>query len=108
MCTVKYTPTLRCPHQLSTNIPGSHFTVHVLPSPVMTEAVERRSLVPHTIVGSKSGEEVVSKSACRVEWVRRSSHLYLMGYCRRGQFDDLAGTAETTDNEILVADKFNH
>ena len=55
------------------------FTVHVLPSPVMTEAVERRYVVLHTNVGSKSGEEVVSKSARRVEWVRRSSHLYLVG-----------------------------
>ena len=74
-----YTPTLRGPYQLSTNIPGSHFTVHELPSPVMTEAVERRSIVSHTIVGSKSGEEVVSESARRVEWVRRSSLLYLVG-----------------------------
>ena len=79
MCTVKYTPTLCGPHQLSTNIPGSHFTVHVLLSPVMTEAVERRSVVTHTIVGSKSGEEVVSESAHIVEWIRRLSHLYLMG-----------------------------
>ena len=68
-CTVKYTPTLCGPHQLTT---GSHFTVHVLPSPVMTEAVERRSVIPHTIVGSTSGEEVVSKSDHRVEWVRRA------------------------------------
>ena len=38
VCTVKYTPTLHGPHQLritirDTDIPGSHFTVHVLPSP---------------------------------------------------------------------------
>ena len=78
MCTVKYTSTLSGAHQLSTNTPGSHFTVHVLPSPVMTEAVER-SVVSHTIVGSKSGEEVVSESAHRVEWVTRSIHLYLVG-----------------------------
>ena len=65
MCTVKYTPTLCGPHQLSTNIPGSH--AHVLPSPVMTEAVERRSIVSHTIFGSKSGEEVISESVHRVD-----------------------------------------
>ena len=28
--------------------------------------------------------------------------------CRRGQFNDLAGTAVISDNEILVADKFTH
>ena len=58
----------------------------------------------HTIVGSKSGKEVVSTER-RVEWIRRASHLDLVG---RGQFDDLAGTAMSSDNEILVADKFNH
>ena len=66
MCTVKYTLTLRGSLKLSTNIPGSHFTVHVLPSPVMTEAVERRSVVSH-IVGSKNREEVVNESARIVE-----------------------------------------
>ena len=30
------------------------------------------------------------------------------GIVQRGQFDDLAGTAMSTDNEILVADMFNH
>ena len=78
MCTVKYTLTLRGSLKLSTNTQGSHFTVHVLPSPVMTEAVERRIVVSHTIVGSKSGDEVVSKSVRRVEWVRRLTHLYLV------------------------------
>ena len=67
MCTVKYTLTLRGPLKLSTNIPGNYFTVHVLPSPVMTEAVERRSVVSHIIVGSKNREEVVNESARIVE-----------------------------------------
>ena len=108
MCTVKYTPTLGGPHQLSTNIPGSNFTVHVLPSPVMTEAVERRSVVPHTIVGSKSGE-VVSKSAhySRVgKKIKSFGSRWIIEEVM--QFDDLTGTAMTSDNKILVADKLNH
>ena len=53
VCTVKYIPTLRGPHQLritirDTEIAGSPFTVHVLPSP------EMRGVLQNTITGTKS------------------------------------------------------
>ena len=69
MATVSYTPALRGAHQLKitvgdTDIPGSPFTVHVLPS------LEMRGVPINTITGvrypldvavSKSGEVVVSE-----------------------------------------------
>ena len=69
MATVSYTPTLRGAHQLKitvgeTDIPGSPFTVHVLPS------LEMRGVPINTITGvcyprgvavSESGEVVVSE-----------------------------------------------
>ena len=88
--TVKYTPTLPGPHQLritirDTDIPGSPFAIHAMPSP------EMRGDVKHIISGlnkpwgvavSKNGEVVVSEnyalvtaSVCTVGRGRRSGHL---------------------------------
>ena len=79
MATVSYTPTLRGAHQLKitvgdTDIPGSPFTVRVLPS------LEMRGVPINTITGvrypsgvavSESGEVVVSEwqwRKCSVQW----------------------------------------
>ena len=76
VCTVTYTPTLRGRHQLritinETDIPGSPFTLHVLPSPEMRGVVQRTITgvsKPCDVAVSKSGEVVVyeSSSCCSV------------------------------------------
>ena len=119
VCTVKYTPTLRGPHQLKitirdTEIPGSPFTVHVLPSP------EMRGVVQHTILAvpgsygvavSKSGEVVVSEyfSHCVGVYSREGKNIRSFGSegSSTGQFNYPQGVAITSDNHILVADRNN-
>ena len=119
VCSVKYTPALRGPHQLTitirdTEIPGSPFTVHVLPSP------EMRGVVQHTIPAlyrswgvavSKSGEVVVSeyKRCCINVYSRERKKIRSFGSDEfsKGQFQYPRGVAITSDNHILVADEVN-
>ena len=119
VCTVKYTPTQRGPHQLritvrNTDIPGSPFTICVLPSP------EMRGVVQHTITGidspgdvavSKSGEVVVSeyKSHRICVYSREGKKIRSFGSegSSTGQFQYPRGVAITSDNHILIADRCN-
>ena len=118
--TVKYTPTLPGPHQLritirDTDIPGSPFTVGVVPSPGM------RGVVKHTISGlkgpygvavSNSGELVVSEydGYCISVYSREGRKIRSFGSrgSSTGQFEDPCGVAITSDNHILIADEGNH
>ena len=120
VCTVKYTPTLGGPHQLTitirdTEIPGSLFTVGVLPSP------ELRSVVQHSITGvnrpygvavSKSGEVVVSEyhSHCISVYSRTGEKIRSFGFkgSSTGQFQHPRSVAITSDNYIFIADTKNH
>ena len=120
MATVSYTPTLRGAHQLKitvgdTDIPGSPFTVHVLPS------LEMRGVPINTITGvhdpwgvavSESGEVVVSEEGGHYISVfsRNGGKIRKFGSkgSSKGQFNNPNGVAITTDNYILVADKYNH
>ena len=115
--TVRYTPTLRGAHQLKitvgdTDIPGSPFTIHVLPS------LEMRGVPINTITGvrspwgvavSESGEVVVSErfDHCISVFNREGMKIREIDYSK-GQFEYPRGVAITTDNQILVADKYNH
>ena len=119
VCTVKFIPSLRGPHQLritirDTEIAGSPFTVHVLPSP------EMRGVVQHTITGikkpygvavSKSGEIVVSEywNHCISVYSREGKKIRSFGSkgSSTGQFQYPNGVAITSDNHILVADEIN-
>ena len=115
MATVSYTPTLRGAHQLKiivgdTDIPGSPFTVHVLPS------LEMRGWSINTITGvrnprsvaiSKGGEVVVS------DWFGHCSLFSKEGkkireFGCKGSASCLCGVSITTDNYILVADRNTH
>ena len=120
VCTVKYTPTQRGPHQLritirDTEIAGNFFTIHVLPS------LEMRGVVQHTITGingpygvavSKSGEVVVSEyhSHCISVYSREGKKIRSFGSkgTSTGQFLHPRGVAITSDNHILIADEHNH
>ena len=120
VCTVKYTPTLGGPHKLTitirdTEIPGSSFTVGVLPSP------ELRSVVQHSITGvnrpygvavSKSGEVVVSEyhSHCISVYSRTGEKIRSFGFkgSSTGQFQHPRSVAITSDNYIFIADTNNH
>ena len=119
VCTVKYTPIVRGPHQLritirGTEIPGNPFTVRVLPS------LEMRGVVQHTITGinrpwgvavSKSGEVVVSEyfSHCISVYSREGKKITSFGSkgSSTGQFRCPNDVAITSDNHILVADENN-
>ena len=125
VCTVKYTPTLPGPHQLritirETDIPGSPFTVHVLPSPKTRATAEQKGVVLHTITGvdrprriavSTSGEVVVSEHfrSCISVYRKREK---ILSFGSQGssleQFQHPHGVAITPDNHILVADESNH
>ena len=124
VCTVKYTPTLPGPHQLritirDTNIPGSPFTVNVLPSP------EMRGVVKHTIscvnspcgvVVSNSGEVVVSENYghCISVYSREGKKIRSLIGSKEpstGQFHYFrggTGVTITSDNQILVTDQKYH
>ena len=116
MCTVTYTPTLRCTHQLritinETDIPGSPLTVHVLPSAMMKHKISGLKR-PWGVALSKSGELVVSEfndhrvSVYTNEWkMIRSFGFYGSG---KGQFQYPRSVATTSDNRILVADSENY
>ena len=119
VCTVKYTPTLDGPHQLritisNTEIAGSPFTVHVLPSP------EMMGVVQHTITGinrpwgtvvTKSGEVVVSEyyDHCISVYSREGKKIRSFGSegSSTGQLQYPSGVAITSDSHILVADEIN-
>ena len=119
VCTVKYTPAVRGPHQLritirDTEIAGSPFTVHVLPSP------EMRGELQHTITGvkspydvavSKSGEVVVSEfhSHCISMYSREGKKIRSVGSIgySTGQLQDHRGVAIASDNHILITDGHN-
>ena len=122
VCTVKYTPTLPGPHQLritirDTDIPGSPFTVNVLPSP------EMRGVVKHTISGlnrpsgvavsnSTSGEVVVSECSgfciSVYSWDGKKIRSFGSKGSSTGQFQHPRGVAITSDDHILVVDEGNH
>ena len=120
VCTVMYTPTLSGLHQLritirDNNIPGSPYTVCVLPSP------EMRGVVQHTITGvnkpygvavSKSGEVVVSEHSrhCISVYSRDGKKIRSFGSKGSGigQFKYPHGVAISSDNCIIVADEINH
>ena len=122
MATVSYTPTLRGAHQLKitvgdvdTDIPGSPFTVHVLPS------LEMRGMPIHAITGvhspwgvavSESGEVVVSEyeGHCISVFDREGKKIRTFGSygSNKGQFKYPRGVSITSDNHILVVDSCNH
>ena len=120
VCTVKYTPTLRGPHQLritirDTEIAGSPFTIHVLPSPEIRSVVQRiipAVQKPWGVAVSKCGEVVVSDHCkhCVSVYSREGNKIRSFGSegSSTGQFQDPRGVAITSDNHILIADGSNH
>ena len=112
MATVSYTPTLRGAHQLKitvgdTDIPGSPFTVSVLP-PKMTGVPSPWGVA----VSSKSGNVVVSEhGGHRISIFSREgkeiNKFGSKGSCKE-QFDGPCGVTITTNNRILVVDRNNH
>ena len=126
VCTLTFTPVLLGPHQLKitireTDIQGSPFTIHVLPSAMMRMVPENRSMVQGTIHGvqgpygvavSNSGEVVVSE--CRVHRIsvysRKGKHIRSFGSkgSNEGQFQYPHGVAINSDNHILVVEKDSH
>ena len=120
MATVSYTPTLRGVHQLKitvmdTDIPGSPFTVRVLPS------LEMRGEPVNTITGvsnplgvavSEKGEVIVSEHSvdCISVFSREGKKIRQFGSkgSSKRQFNYPHGVAITTDNYILIADSYNH
>ena len=120
MATVSYTPPLRGAHQLKitvgdTDIPGSPFTVHVLPSLGM-RGVPMNTITevsgPWGVAVSESGEVVVSENIdhCISVFSREGKKIKKFGSkgSSKGQFNSPYGPAITTDNYILVADCYNH
>ena len=115
VCTVTCTPTLRGPHQLGitineTDIPGSPFTLHVLPSPEMRGVVQRTITgvsYPRDVAVSKSGEVVVyeSSSCCSV-YNREGKKLW--SFASQSPSFRTSGIAVTSDNLVLVSDSLNH
>ena len=120
VCTLKYTPTVRGPHQLritirNIEILGSPFTVRVLPS------LEMRGVVQHIITGinkpwgvavSKRGDLVVSEhnNHCISVYSREGKKITSFGSegSSLRQFQYPCSVAITSDNNILVADGSNH
>ena len=124
MATVSYTPTLHGAHQLKitvggTDIPGSPFTVRVLPASLEMRGVPINTITgvsyPQGVVVSESGEVVVSERYCISVFSREGKKIREFGSkgSSKGlQFNVLYGVAYgvaiTNDNYILVADSFNH
>ena len=125
-CTVKYTPTLRGPHQLRIairdyDISGSPLKVRVILPPEMNGVVpvELRGVVQYTITKvlnpwglalSKSGEVVVSESGCIGVYNIDGEKIKSFGFygSSRGKLQHPSGIAFTFDNHILIADEFSH
>ena len=119
VCTVKYTPTLLGSHQLKitirdTDIPGSPFTVNVLPSPEMRGVVKHtisRVERPWSVAVSNSREVVVSETHghCISVFSREGKKVRSFGSqgSSAGQFQFPHGIAITSDSHILVVDD-NH
>ena len=117
VCTVTYTPTLLGPHQLriainETDIPGSPFTLHVLPSPEMRGVVQRTITgvsSPCDVAVSKSGEVVVIEHNNRCSVYNREGKKL-----RSFLFQTLPAVrtsiAVTSENLVLVSvsNTFNH
>ena len=119
-CTVDYTPVVHGPHQLritvrGSDIPGSPFTIHVLPTP------EMRGCPLQTITGLKnpwgvavteSGEMVVSEVACECISVFSKEGVRIRSFGSHGsgevQFNSPSGIALTHDSQIIVVDESNH
>ena len=120
MVTVSYTPTLCGAHQLKitvgdTNIPGSPFTVHVLPSIEMIVVPINTITQVHTPWGvavSESGEVVVGENVhdCISIFDREGKKIRTFGSygSNNGKFNSPCGVSITSDNHILVVDKKNH
>ena len=123
MVIVSYTPTLRGAHQLKitvgdTDIPGSPFTVLVLPSLEM-RGVPINTItqvhVPWGVAVSESGEVVVSEydGHCIGVFDREGKKIRTFGSygsygSNKGKFNHPCGVSITRDNHILVVDKNNH
>ena len=115
-----YTPTQPGPHKLkitirNSEIPGSPFTVRVLPSP------EKRGMVQYTIITginkpwgvavSKSGEVLVTEQSNYVSvYSRVGKKIGSLGSKRSstGRFQFPRKVAITLDKRILIADTSNH
>ena len=123
VCTVKYTPTLPGPHQLritirDTDIPGSPFTVNVvLPSSeiggVVKHAITSGLGIPCGVAVSNSGEVVVSESydcCISVYCSRERKKIRSFGSegSSTGQFQRPHGIAITSENHILIVDKYSY
>ena len=121
MVTVSYTPTLRGAHQLKitigdTDIPGSPFTVHVLPSSFEVRGVPINTITrvwsPWDVAVSESGEVVVSErnDHCISVFDRNGKKIRTFGSkgSSKGQMNSPHGVAITADNHILVAERHNH
>ena len=120
MATVSYTPTLCRAHQLKitvgeTDIPGSPFTVHVIPSLEMRGVpINTITRVSHPwgVAVSESGEVVVSDHIDhRISvFSREGKKIRKFGTkgSTKGQFNTPCGVTITTDNCILIADSNNH
>ena len=119
VCAVKYTPTVRGPHQLritirDTKIPGSPFTVCVLPSTKMRGEVQHTITAvqgPWGVAVSKSGEVVVSEynQCCISVYSKEGKKIRSFGSegSSTGKFQYPRGVAITSDNHILVTDEHN-
>ena len=116
VCTVKYTPKLRGPHQLritinGTEIAGSPFIVQVLPSPEMQHTISGINR-PWGVAVSKRGDVVVSEHTghCISVYSSEGKKIKSFGSAGSGarQFKYPRGVAITSDNHILVADGYNH
>ena len=119
MAAVSYTPTLRGAHQLKitvgdTDIPGSPFTVHVLPSLEMRSVPINFIIEVHdpwgVAVSADHGEVVVSELDCISVFSREGIKIGKFGSkgSSKGQFNMPYGVAVTADNYILIADRDNH
>ena len=114
VCTVTCTPTLRGPHQLritinETDIPGSPFTLHVLPSPEMRGVVQRTITgvnEPCAVAVSKRGEVVVYESSSRCSVYNREGEK-LWSFASQSSPAFRTCVAVTSDNLVLIADTHN-
>ena len=127
VCTLTFTPVLLGSHQLKitirdTDIPGSPFTIHVLPSVQMRMVPENRGMVQGIIRGvkfpcgvavSNSGEVVVVSELPdhRINvYSREGKYTRSFGYkgSNMGRLYSPHGVAITSDNHILIAESGCH